>query len=539
MWTVLLRELRAGSRRWTTYWLRLLGAAAVVIAIFFWFTEDSSSPRAGSDLFAVMHRIVFGGIWVLAPLLACDCLSQEKREGTLGLLFLTNLKARHIVTAKAFAHGLRSLTMWAAMLPIIAVPLLLGGIHWKELLLSVGLMLSALCLGTAAGIVASSASVGISRSAASALCFSGLFFLCFCGLLAFGYFAFTAWFFPKSWAGTVVSIDGMIEVAAAIGFNTDSVWNELFNSRRISPRQQDIVVAGVFALAALCFALLAGVIALSAWQIRRNWQDRPKTKRQAEVESFFCTPVFWQGAFRKWMRRSLERNPIGWLEKRRWSGRVTAWIWFSIMISFASTAVSLTNFYRGDGASMLNALMWLLLISMAYVAAGSFRRERETGALELIVVTPLSEREIIFGRLRGLWSHFLPAFVVWMGVVLYISWVLRNWTEHGGWNWSTLVQFIVYYAIVPILGLYFSLRSRFVLLAWAATIAAGYVVPHLLRWFLYFGLVEITPSAAPGESLYSMEPVPFLLMLMMQLIIAAFLLWRLHINLVRRSFVLR
>ena len=68
MWPVILRELRAGSRRWTTYWLRLLGASAVVIAIFFWLTEDSSSRRAGSDLFAVMHRIVFGGIWVLAPL---------------------------------------------------------------------------------------------------------------------------------------------------------------------------------------------------------------------------------------------------------------------------------------------------------------------------------------------------------------------------------------------------------------------------------------------------------------------------------------
>ena len=57
--------------------------------------------------------------------LTSDCLSAEKREGTLGLLFLTNLKARDIVIAKVFSHGLRSLTMWAATLPIIAVPLLL------------------------------------------------------------------------------------------------------------------------------------------------------------------------------------------------------------------------------------------------------------------------------------------------------------------------------------------------------------------------------------------------------------------------------
>jgi ABC-type transport system involved in cytochrome c biogenesis permease component len=528
MWPIILRELRAGSRRWTTYWLRLLGATAIVIAIFFWFMEPTASRNAGSELFAVMHRIVFGGIWVIAPLLACDCLSQERREGTLGLLFLTNLKARDIVIAKVFSHGLRSLTMWAATLPIIAVPLLLGGIHWKELLLSVGLMLGAVSLGTAAGIAASAASVGVSRSTASALCLSGLFFLCFFALLVLGTFAFFTWAFPRP-GGFPVPFQHAVNVASGIGFNIDGLWNELFSSRMVGPRQQNIVLAGVFAVAAISFGLLAGVIILSAWHLRRHWQDRPKTKRQAEVESFFCTPVFWKGFFRSWMRRSLERNPIGWLEKRRWSGRVTAWIWFSIMISFASTAVSLTSFYRGDGASMLNALMWLLLISMAYVAAGSFRRERETGALELIIVTPLTEHEIIFGRLRGLWNHFLPAFAVWIAVVLYISWVLRTWTSEEGWHWFTLAQFAVYYAIVPILGLYFSLRSRFVLLAWAGTIAAGYALPYLLWWMFYF-LVR-THDGSPEWEEFVVLPI--------QLAIAALLLWRLHVNLVRRSFSLR
>ncbi len=539
MWPVILRELRAGSRRWTTYWLRLLGATAVVIAIFFWLTDHAAHRRAGSELFAVMHRIVFSGIWVLAPLLACDCLSQEKREGTLGLLFLTNLKARHIVAAKVFAHGLRSLTMWAAMLPIIAVPLLLGGIHWQELLLSIGLMLGAVSLGTAAGIAASSASIGVSRAAASALILSFLFFICFGAITVLGGVTVMAWFVPNV-RKAFLSFDDALEVAAAVMFNVDGAWNELFTTRFVPLPAQTAMLVAVFVLAFLCFLALLLVVLLSAWQIRRNWQDKPKTKHQAEVESFFCTPVFGKGLFQKWMRHSLERNPIGWLEKRRWSGRVTAWIWFSIMISFASTAVSLTSFYRGDGASMLNALMWLLLISMAYVAAGSFRRERETGALELIVVTPLTEREIIFGRLRGLWNHFLPAFIVWMAVVLYISWVLHNWTEADGWHWFTLVQFVVYYAIVPILGLYFSLRSRFVLLAWAATIAAAYVLPQIAVWGLvYFVVGGILGFADWNESVRGLASLSNVGLLVMQLSIAAFLLWRLHVNLTRRSFVLR
>ena len=50
-------------------------------------------------------------IWVLVPLLVADCLSRERREGTLGLLFLTPLTANDIVIAKGLSHGLRAVTL--------------------------------------------------------------------------------------------------------------------------------------------------------------------------------------------------------------------------------------------------------------------------------------------------------------------------------------------------------------------------------------------------------------------------------------------
>jgi len=40
------------------------------------------------------------------PMLAADCVSRERREGTLGLLFLTPLDARGIMLAKSMVHHL-------------------------------------------------------------------------------------------------------------------------------------------------------------------------------------------------------------------------------------------------------------------------------------------------------------------------------------------------------------------------------------------------------------------------------------------------
>jgi len=37
--------------------------------------------------------------------------------------------------------------------------------------------------------------------------------------------------------------------------------------------------------------------------------------------------------FSAWMLRKLERNPIGWLEQRTWTGRLVTWGWFAVIMS--------------------------------------------------------------------------------------------------------------------------------------------------------------------------------------------------------------
>ena len=55
--------------------------------------------------------------------------------------------------------------------------------------------------------------------------------------------------------------------------------------------------------------------------------------------------------------------------------------------------------------------VWFILLmgGVAMAAAGSFRRKRENGVLELLLVSPMGVWEIIAGRLRTLWNKFFPA----------------------------------------------------------------------------------------------------------------------------------
>ena len=102
-------------------------------------------PALGSRLFAALHSTLFGAIWVLVPLLTADCISRERREGTLGLLFLTPLKGTDIVVAKGLVHGLRAMTLWLAVLPVLTVPFLMGGVSWSEAAMSALMNANAMC----------------------------------------------------------------------------------------------------------------------------------------------------------------------------------------------------------------------------------------------------------------------------------------------------------------------------------------------------------------------------------------------------------
>src|SRR5712671_763935 len=105
------RELRATARQSFTYSLRMMGVAAVAAVCAVAALGPNFSSGAGGKVFGYLHFTLFCAIWILVPLLTADCLSRERREGTLPLLFLTPLKPVGIVLAKGMAHGLRAFSL--------------------------------------------------------------------------------------------------------------------------------------------------------------------------------------------------------------------------------------------------------------------------------------------------------------------------------------------------------------------------------------------------------------------------------------------
>ena len=150
---VIIRELLAESRRPFNYWMRVAGAAALLGALLiFAFNPFGFAPGRGGILFGNLNALVFLSVWIVVPLLTADCISRERREGTLGLLFLTPLKSHNIVLAKSLVHALRASSLLLGAIPVLAIPLLLGGVSGIDLLRTGLLDLGALVLALTAGL---------------------------------------------------------------------------------------------------------------------------------------------------------------------------------------------------------------------------------------------------------------------------------------------------------------------------------------------------------------------------------------------------
>src|SRR5205823_1684317 len=96
------RELRVAARKAATHWMRLGAALAAILVWFicFWSNSSSSPSALGHSLFVSVAILLVGGCIGAGPFITADLLSEEKRSGTLGLLFLTPLRVHHVLLGK-------------------------------------------------------------------------------------------------------------------------------------------------------------------------------------------------------------------------------------------------------------------------------------------------------------------------------------------------------------------------------------------------------------------------------------------------------
>lgn len=148
------RELRVAARQRFTFWSRIV-AASLALVIFgliqLLIQTAGGMSGAGQIEFTILKWAAFIFAAAAGLLLTSDSLSEEIREGTLGLLFLTDLRGYDVVFGKLLTQSLRAFYGLVAAFPIMGLALLAGGVtvaeFWRSLLVICNTLLLSLSLG--------------------------------------------------------------------------------------------------------------------------------------------------------------------------------------------------------------------------------------------------------------------------------------------------------------------------------------------------------------------------------------------------------
>ena len=155
--SVAARELRSTARHKATYRVRWVTAAIFLglLVWLLWAFGGFTNQRAVPSIFRTYSVLTLLYCLFMSTARTADCISVERREGTLGLLFLTNLNSGEIILGKLCSSALASVFGLMAIFPMLALPLLMGGITFANFGRTVLALLSGILSGLAAGFLAS------------------------------------------------------------------------------------------------------------------------------------------------------------------------------------------------------------------------------------------------------------------------------------------------------------------------------------------------------------------------------------------------
>jgi hypothetical protein len=196
----------------------------------------------------------------------------------------------------------------------------------------------------------------------------------------------------------------------------------------------------------------------------------------------------------------------------------------------------------GDNPDRLTEMLTvlLLLLAGAYTFAGinGFFHEKNNGALELILVTPLSVNQILFGRLWGLWKQFLPATLLLVGsdIAVY-DWIPQfklfggYWPPERGIFWTRELEIAAIFLTMPVVATFFALNVRNLFVAFGATVFVVFT-PDIV-WL--FSLLDSRRSWPPDPT--ASDPMAaWVCVCTAHVWFALFAYHRLQRNLARRSY---
>ena len=426
---VVERELRVASRRGSTYWGRASAAltAVVVSSWFLLLQQGMHFGQLGKALFTTLSLLSFVFAAFAGVTYSADSVSAEKREGTLGLLFLTDLRGHDVTLGKLAASSLGAIYSLLASLPVLAMALLMGGVtggeYWRMVLVLVNLLLLSLSLGLVMSVLNSD-----SKRAAVAAFFAvlaALFLLpALGGLTALALRRMgnpepvvDAWLrLTVAWMTPVTGYSNVFDLEYKTG--AGDYW-----------RSQGFTAG----LMLLC-------LIYASRRLPRSWQEGAvePTRRgfRARLERWRFPTREHRGVFRT---RLLELSPVAWLSGRHWLRGWTVWGFLALSATVFLLLAWQTGSDWWNGGTYLATSILLHLSLKVWVANEAPRQfvdDRGSGALELLLSTPLSVPEILHGRFVALRRQFMvPGVVVLVLDALFLlSSMMKDISNHDDLN---------------------------------------------------------------------------------------------------------
>jgi hypothetical protein len=518
------RELRSAARQKGTYRTRWITAAIFfgLLIWLLWLFRRFATARAGPEIFRVYSVLTLLYCLLVSTARTADCISAERREGTLGLLFLTNLNSGEIIAGKLCSTALASVYGLMAIFPMLALSFLMGGITLAWFARAVLGLLNGILFALAAGFLAS---VVCKRQFTAVALALGLTFSVAGGLML-GATAASSYGPTRPLANWLVVFSPLYTLVAAEStrvFGQNHFWSS----------------------AATVAGMSLGSLGLTTLLLARTWRDRPKSVRAWDRLRFWrrsdqnLSPK--RAALR---RRLLDINPLFWLGARQ-PVSSPVFMLLAVVLTAITVYVAAPFFARVMRAGTyspvvghLFAWLWtgllihvLVLYYAAMTASQRLAEDKQTGALELILSTPTTERTIA----RGLWlayarKMFFPVLLAVL-VHLFFIWqclMMATLDPPGQLPLGATPSEIFWSALLdqPLRGRViewqFGFMLRIALLILVQLMVAWLTLGWVGRWL---GLRMKHPGFAPTTSLAVLFAPPILLFSL-----ACYLAVRLHLD---------
>jgi ABC-type transport system involved in multi-copper enzyme maturation permease subunit len=372
------RELRVASQKRSTYHLRAWTVAIMLLFFsylyFFSYTGNFNSSRLGSNILTLLSSLLFTYCILAGVFYTADCIGKEKRDGTIGLLFLTKLRGYDVTAGKLAANSLNSFYALVAATPVLASSMLFGGVTSQQFYCTVLGLVACMFLSLSVGLLASS----LISDAKMSMSLTVLILM----ILSFG-FPLIDQIVTSTF--NLITLQKLFTFASPLyllqfgwsGFGFLPFWSSFWTHISIG-----------FG----CFVLSS--ILTSRW--RPYETNTPSTQfwRTILTRPFTFSPRPLQRgrSIPKNILRPLryyEGNPFTWLAHRDISSNRYLWILFGLCgVGFFWTIVQPTIMFIAIGLYSLYPVHVLFKILTAVEACRRFHDDAESGALELLTVTP-------------------------------------------------------------------------------------------------------------------------------------------------------